>query len=317
MSTFALFWFEWESNKYISRMKVGTSEATALDFKIRGFDYLVALDGEGERSHYTGDGYSDGKQLARFLEDTIADMEYYVTIPFYFYQFGKKIPRDSVSGNFDGSYWQRWIDGVVDSAGNNLKGFYWSLEAPGQFTYGYGDGIVSRYLIEGISYYVRRDYGLDLIWIPSLGGRTISDLEKYTDIKHYHGYFDYVFCQPNYYQKQFMSDGAPYQYSNLLDVFQWIQSIDYPTVSIELEADRGVLGIRCLDNRDCPTGTSCDGSYCHENCRALNSVSCIDYACDYVNAQYDTLGKLWTNRAYYFSTNLKAIDTVRNRCPKW
>ena len=60
MSTFALWWFKWNGYDYESRMKIGGRKATVYDLKNRGFDYLLALDGEGGASNYSGPGYDNG-----------------------------------------------------------------------------------------------------------------------------------------------------------------------------------------------------------------------------------------------------------------
>ena len=155
--------------------------------------------------------------------------------------------------------------------------------------------------------------------MPSLGARSINHLDMYVrdTLLTMKMYMDDIFCQPNYYQKSVMSDGSSYTYDKLRDTLVWIRNIGYPNVSVELEGDRVVLGLECVDGRDCPEGMNCDGGLCGENCRDSNPSTCVEKACDYVNAQYDTKGGLWVYRAYYFSTDLKVVDTVRNYCSKW
>jgi len=41
------------------------------------------------------------------------------------------------------------------------------------------------------------------------------------------------------------------------------------------------------------------------------------YACEYVKAQKEALGHLWSNRAYYFDTEESTVDHMRTNCPGW
>jgi len=307
MATFGLWRFKWNGSNYESRM----NGATVQDFKNRGFDYLIALDGEGNMSNYTGNGYNDGRELAEFLSDKLSGIQYYAPIPFYQYGAGNKNARDNPQGSFDNSYWQKWIDAFLSSSDPNLLGFYWSLESVLQTTTGYGAGKVSVGLIEGLSQYVR-GHGFKLLWIPALGGRTVDYLRKKSSLGddpsivqyNIRQYFNYIFCQPNYYQNS-------YPYEELKRIVDWIYN---KQMYMEMEADRTVLGLECVDGRDCPEGMNCDGGLCRENCRDSNPNVAIGYAGDYLQAQKEVLGGKFYHRAYYFSTDLRVIDEMENYC---
>jgi len=94
-----------------------------------------------------------------------------------------------------------------------------------------------------------------------------------------------------------------YTYQELVEVVNWIYDAA-PNTWIEMETDRSVLGES-------------------ENCRCIKTEcdcllsSCVDYACDYVRAEKDVTGSVWAQKAYYFSTEVEVIDTVRNQCSDW
>lgn len=46
MAKFTLWWVKWNGSNYESRMIVGDRKATPKDFRERGFDRIVVLDGE-------------------------------------------------------------------------------------------------------------------------------------------------------------------------------------------------------------------------------------------------------------------------------
>ncbi|WP_456398232.1 DUF4855 domain-containing protein [Palaeococcus sp. (in: euryarchaeotes)] len=296
MATFGLWRFKWNGSNYESRM----NGATVQDFKNRGFDYLIALDGEGNMSNYTGNGYNDGRELAEFLSDKLSGIQYYAPIPFYQYGAGNKNARDNPQGSFDNSYWQKWIDAFLSSSDPNLLGFYWSLESVLQTTTGYGAGKVSVGLIEGLSQYVR-GHGFKLLWIPALGGRTVDYLKKKSSLGddpsivqyNIRQYFNYIFCQPNYYQNSRMTPtNTLYEYNDLKNIVDWIYE---GQMYIEMEADKAILGIP-------------------EHCRCGTGGCCKEYASHYIKAQKDVLGSKFYHRAYYFSTDLRVIDEMEDHC---
>ncbi|KUH33959.1 hypothetical protein APY94_04310 [Thermococcus celericrescens] len=302
-------------------MTLGSTEATVYDFKNRRFNYLIALDGEGRASHYTGpltgygsynDGYRDGQRLAAWLTFKLQGIHYYITIPFY---TPAGNPRDNPQGSFDNSYWNGWVDGVLSIVDSNRKGFYWSLEAAGQITKGYGAGRVNEQLISDLSSYVR-SYGLKLIWIPALRDRDMEfiDNPEYVNIPQLRTYFNYIFVQPNYYQLSTLRDkyGNTYEYSyeELKKRVNWIYE---GQVYMEMEVDKTVLGISC-NNRNCPEDMRCIENTCVENCRSSTPIFALSYAGDYLRAQKDVLGSKFYHRAYYFSTDLNVIDNMERYC---
>lgn len=320
MATFALWWFKWNGSNYESRMGVGSREATVLDFKDRGFDYLIALDGEGGASNYSDspsydNGYTDGQELAMWLTFKLNGIPYYATIPFY-ESHSTSNPRGDPRGEFNNSYWHGWIDGVLSVVDSNRRGFYWSLESVLQTTTGYGAGKVSVGFIKGLSQYVR-GHGLKLLWIPALGGRTVDYLKRKSSLGdnpsyNIRQYFDYIFCQPNYYQNSRMAPtNTPYDYSSLKDIVDWIYE---GQMYIEMEVDRTVLGINCSGSEDCPEGMRCNAGVCWENCRSSDPDVAIGYAGDYLQAQKDVLGDKFYHMAYYFSTDLGVIEKTENYC---
>jgi hypothetical protein len=127
------------------------------------------------------------------------------------------------AGRFEGSYWAGWIEDFMMSSDTNLKGFYWTLENAWMFK---EDQIQKQ---AGISFSIIRDMaesihnnGFEFIWIPSactlnLAGTNIFPMGTYPGAFEF---FDYVFVQPNYYQKSIISDGKHiyrYNYEKLVE----------------------------------------------------------------------------------------------------
>jgi len=338
MSKFGLWWIRWDGNfgSYVSRMTLGGREPTSYYeavrwFKNRGFDRVVLLDGEGRGINYTGNGYEDGRYLALWVMSHISSIKYYVTIPF---SYGSGELRDNPSEGFANSYWRGWIDGVLSVVDSNRLGFYWSYESCLQAT-PHDEAHVTEEFIREMSRYIH-SYDQELIWIPATGSRTsvrgVSYLNDpdYDGILAIGGYFDYVFVQPNYYEYSRVDEkgnpNLPYTYEKLVEKIRWIHG-ELPkkikehnpnsttTVSIEMEADRTVLGIHCTRSRDCPKGMKCDSDIhtCYEHCRDHHSHKAIDYALDYVRALKDID---WnpSDLAYYFSTDFEVIDTLQEQC---
>lgn len=303
----------WNGSKYESRMtfegeKLSPSYKVVNAFKDRGFDRVVFLDIEGKDINYTGDGHKDGASLALWISSRISGMGYYVPIPFYKYQSND--PRDNLSKSFANSYWKDWIDGVLSISDSNRLGFYWDYESRFQ---------KEEEFIKEMSSYIH-NHEQEVIWIPSTGTSDVDSL-KNSAIPVISKYFDYVFVQPNYYE--YNSD---YTYEKLVEKVRWVYE-ELPkkirehnpnsttTVSIEMEADRTVLGIHCTSPGDCPEGMNCDSSIhtCYEHCRDHNPQKAINYALDYVRALKEIDWKP-SNLAYYFSTDFKVIDTLQEQC---
>ncbi|EHP83558.1 DUF4855 domain-containing protein [Methanotorris formicicus] len=168
-------------------------------------------------------------------------------------------------------------------------GFYWNFECPGQVSWGF----ITDWEIAQLSTYIKQKSNelnrkLEFIWIPSLGGRTIQQLED-SGVKNTMRYFNYVFCQPNYYQRDTMQDGSEYTYDKLVEILNWIRNASRNSY-IELEADNQVL----------------------------SNPNKVLRACDYVKAQKDSVVRdIWQRRAYYFDTKKEVIDRVRRTCPEW
>ncbi|KUH32043.1 hypothetical protein APY94_11045, partial [Thermococcus celericrescens] len=279
--------------------------------------------------NYTGNGYDDGLRMALWLSSRVGSMNYYVPIPFY--KYGSKKPRDNPSKGFNNSYWKDWIDGVLSVVDSNRLGFYWSYESCLQATPNDAAG-VSVEFIQKMSNYVH-NHGQELIWIPTIGNRDVTYLRKdaFDGILKIGGYFDYVFVQPNYYQNSDCikeingtKQTFPYSYDKLVERIQFIhgeltekiKEQNYHTVvSIEMEADRTVLGIPCGYSGKCPENMACDRNLktCYENCREHQYEKAINYALNYMRALHDT-GWKPSDLAYYFSTDLKVIDALQERC---
>lgn len=338
MSRIGLWWVRWDENLgiYESRMTLSGRRPASYQeavqwFKGRGFDRVVFLGGDGRGISYTGDGYKDGRYLALWIMSHIDSIKYYVTIPF---SYGNGELRDSPSKGFYNSYWKDWIDGVLDAPDSNRLGFYWSYESCLQAT-PYDEAHVTEEFIREMSSYIH-DHGQELIWIPSTGSRDsvrgVSYLNSpdYDGILTIGGYFDYVFVQPNYYQYSKVDEEGnprlPYTYEKFVEKVHWIYK-ELPkkikeynpnsttTVSIEMEADRTLLGIRCTNSGECPEGMNCDSNVhtCYEHCRDYHSQNAINYALDYVRALKD-VGWEPSDLAYYFSTDFKVIDILQEQC---
>ncbi|GAB6134869.1 DUF4855 domain-containing protein [Thermococcus prieurii] len=302
-------------------------------------------------------GRSDGRYFARWASTKTGSMKYYVPIPFS-YDLQNKIiykgkkdkeypapPRDCPMNGFDDSYWQGWIDGVLDVSDNNRIGFYWSYESCLQGTnydpnfYDYfepmckvnAEKYVNKYIkfIKNMSDYIH-DHNLEFIWIPATGTRDVKYLKNDSGIPVISGYFDYVFIQPNYYQYN-----LDYTYEKLVEKIRWVyeelskkirEQNPNTKVSIEMEADKAVLPGQ---NGHC---ASCK----HENqykCKNGDNEKCRERACQYVWAILEVYSEvfnrrppippdraidtLFPNRAYYFGTDFTVIDKVRETCPEW
>ncbi|WP_050003028.1 hypothetical protein [Thermococcus eurythermalis] len=150
MAKFTLWWVKWNGSNYESRMTVGSRKATVEDFKERGFDKIVVLDGEGRGSHYTGpyydSGRNDGKEFARWVADHISGVPLYITIPFK-RPDGSQRDQALISFKYSGvnSYYKGWIDGVLSIDNSNLRGFYWSYESCLQ-TGNYGKNVSREFI---------------------------------------------------------------------------------------------------------------------------------------------------------------------------
>ncbi len=337
MSKFGLWWIRWNGSEYESRMtfeeeKLSPSYKVVNAFRDRGFDRVVFLDREGKDINYTGNGYKDGASLALWISSRISGMRYYVPIPFY--KYGSNEPRDDPSDGFANSYWKDWIDGVLSVIDSDRLGFYWSYESCLQAT-PHDEHNVREEFIREMAEYIH-NHNQELIWIPATGGgssvRGVSYLNDpdYDGILTIGGYFDYVLVQPNYYEYSKVdekgSPNLPYTYEKLVEKVRWVYE-ELPkkirehnpnsttTVSIEMEADRTVLGIHCTSPRDCPEGMNCDSSIhtCYEHCRDHHPQKAINYALDYVRALKEIDWKP-SNLAYYFSTDFKVIDILQEQC---
>ncbi|WP_052293966.1 DUF4855 domain-containing protein [Methanothermococcus okinawensis] len=158
------------------------------------------------------------------------------------------------------------------------------LESCGQVNWGY----ITDSELNELSNYIRNERYQQVIWIPSLGGRTTQQLED-SGVKNTMRYFNYVFCQPNYYQKDTMMDGSEYTYEKFVEILNWVHNASQNSY-IELEADSKVLSDSNKVLRDCK----------------------------YVDAQKDSkVGDIWPQRAYYFDIEKEVIDRVRYTCPEW
>ena len=338
MSKFGLWWVMWDNGVYISRMTLGGRVPTSYDevvqwFKKRDFDRVVFLGNQGENIGYTGNGYEDGRYLALWIMSHISSIKYYVTIPFS--QYGSKKLRDDPSKGFANSYWKDWIDGVLSVFDNNRLGFFWSYESCLQAT-PHDEAHVTEEFIREMAEYIH-NHNQEFIWIPATGSgssvRGVSYLNDpdYDGILTIGGYFDYVFVQPNYYEYSKVDEkgnlGLQYTYEKLVEKVRWVYeelptkirehnpNAKITTASIEMEADRTVLGIHCTSPGDCPEGMNCDSNIhtCYEHCRDHHPQKAINYALDYVRALKDIDWKP-SNLAYYFSTDFKVIDTLQEQC---
>ncbi len=273
---YALWYFKY-TNTYEKEFN-----RTVDDLLNRGFNYAVALEvSEGRYIPQSGfsydDGYNDGKELGKWLDSYLRGIDYFVAIPYY--KEGSSNPGDKRGLD----YWKGYIDGIYYNTSDYQIGFYWNLESCGQVKWGY----ITDYELNELSNYIRNKH-YQFIWIPSLGGRTIQQLED-SGVKNTMKYFNYVFCQPNYYQRDTMQDGSEYTYDKLVEILNWIRKASQNSY-IELEADNQVL----------------------------SNPNKVLRACDYVKAQKDSIvGDIWQRRAYYFDTKKEVIDRVRRTCPEW
>lgn len=318
MANFGLWWVKWNGGEYESRMIKGRDEnwqgipATIDNFKELGFNYAVVLDGEGKGTPQQGysynDGYYDGNKFGSWLNRHFEGaIDYFASIPIL---NNTNISSKGVRGV---SYWKGWIDGVLDSTGGNLKGFYWSLEDAWQVS----DGTVYEEDIEEISAYVR-NLNKKLIWIPSA---CTLVLEK-TNIFSLAGLFDYVFVQPNYYQRGAIARGAndyiPYTY----EVFkEWLTKLenlknenDAFNIYIEMEADQSLLfyyidHTHLEENFRISLLEYCAPTFGPE-CLSQYTTEAKTVAYHYTKAQKDVLGGLYPNRAYYLSIDLNVISEM-------
>ncbi|WP_042698292.1 DUF4855 domain-containing protein [Thermococcus sp. PK] len=318
MANFGLWWVKWNGGEYESRMIKGRDEnwqgipATIDNFKELGFNYAVVLDGEGKGTPQQGysynDGYYDGNKFGSWLNRHFEGaIDYFASIPIL---NNTNISSKGVRGV---SYWKGWIDGVLDSTGGNLKGFYWSLEDAWQVS----DGTVYEEDIEEISAYVR-NLNKKLIWIPSA---CTLVLEK-TNIFSLAGLFDYVFVQPNYYQRGAIARGAndyiPYTY----EVFkEWLTKLenlknenDAFNIYIEMEADQSLLfyyidHTHLEENFRISLLEYCAPTFSPE-CLSQYTTEAKTIAYPYTKAQKDVLGGLYPNRAYYLSIDLNVISEM-------
>ncbi|WP_456371681.1 DUF4855 domain-containing protein [Methanocaldococcus sp.] len=277
MGSFALWYFGYDY-KYEKRFNGNVN-----DLLNRNFNYAIALEvSEGKDIPQSGslyiDGYNDGKELGKWIDHHLRGIDYFVAIPYYKEGCSNRGERRGLD------YWKGYIDGVYDNTSGYQIGFYWNLESCGQVKWGY----ITDYELNELSNYIRNERYQQFIWIPSLGGRTIQQLED-SGVKNTMKYFNYVFCQPNYYQRNTMQDGSEYTYNKLVEILNWIWEASWNSY-IELEADNQVL----------------------------SNYNKVLRACEYVNAQKDSVvGDIWPQRAYYFDTEKEVIDRVRYTCPEW
>nr|WP_206204647.1 DUF4855 domain-containing protein [Thermococcus sp. MAR1] len=319
-------------------MTVGDRKATVDDFRERGFDRVVVLDGEGRNSHCSGfmysNGYNDGRELAKWVLSLGIDMPFYITIPFS-RPDGRQ--RDQAQASFSSvpdSYYRGWINGVLSVDIDNMKGFYWSYESPLQ-TGPHGEN-VSREFIQSLHDYVH-GHGQELIWIPTIGNRAMKWITNpdYVTIPTLAEYFDHVFVQPHYYQTTKLDDGSDYTLQELALRVKWMS---YNGLSIEMEADNTIVG----ENSNCAyckntQGTWREGHFiekvgCDKIPNQETEQKCINRACDYISAivevyieefhsspisVQEAVSTLFPDRAYYFGTDLKVVDKVRAKCSEW
>ncbi|WP_456394230.1 DUF4855 domain-containing protein [Thermococcus sp.] len=312
MVRLGLWYYSWDENtgRYYSRPRTGTESAGVNDFQNRGFDRVVILDNEGTQTKYSGPGYengrNDGTEFAMWCTSVVSNIPYYVTVPFFKYT-DKNNGRDTNIQNFYGTYWHGWVDGVLSVVDTNRVGFYWSLE-----TFVQEDHVELNFVKELANYIHNK--GLEVIWIPSLLGYPASKLRDMEQGKPHNAipelgeYFDHIFAQPKYYQKDKLVNSEPYTYSELVEIVEYILERG---ISIEMEADERVLG----QGGNCP----------------FSSTECISRTCDYSKAIVDAYlaivnavpyrdispEEILPNRAYYFGVNLEVIDRVREECPRW
>ncbi|NJE00494.1 DUF4855 domain-containing protein [Thermococcus sp. JdF3] len=311
MSKFGLWWVKWNGSGYKSRMS-----GTAREFRNLGFDSAVVLFSY-KHIRYTGNGREDAHYLSRYLQDEM-DISYYAPIPFF---NPSKRPVGDTAGRFEGSYWAGWIEDFMTSSDTNLKGFYWTLENAWMFK---EDQIQKQ---AGISFSIIRDMaesihnnGFEFIWIPSactlnLAGTNIFPMGKYPGAFEF---FDYVFVQPNYYQKSIISDGKHtyrYNYEKLVEWIRTLESLknrhDAFNVFMEMEADRSLLynyisKTHIEENFRESLIERCGPRFTHE-CLIQYTNDAKETAFQYITAQKDALGWKYGNLAYYFSVDFDVI----------
>ena len=322
MLRFGLWWVRWNEKlgTYESRMTLGGREPTSYYeavqwFKDRGFDRVVLLGGEGRGIKYSGDGYEDGRYLALWIMSHIDSINYYVTIPF---SYGDGELRDDSSRGFTSSYWKRWIDGVLSVVDSNRLGFYWSYESCLQTT-SHDEAHVTEEFIREMSDYIHH-HDQELIWIPTIGNRTVDQVKTFCAIPTLAGYFNHVFVQPHYYQTTKLSDGSDYTFQELVRRLKWMRENG---LSIEMEADNSIIG----EKSNCTYCKSTQGWWendtfheqvgCDETPTPETEEECINRACDYYKAILEVSPGAFTTRAYYFGTDLRVVDKVRSKCPDW
>ena len=316
MSKFGLWWVRWDGSDYESRMTVGGRKATVEDFKERGFDRIVVLSGEGRGIKYSGpfydSGYNDGKEFARRVSNYIHRIPLHMTIPF---SRPDGVLRDQVQVPFKysgvNSYYKGWIDGVLSVNNSNLRGFYWSYESCLQTT-SYDGAHVTEEFIQYMYDYIR-EHGLELIWIPTIGNRTIDQINNkgLVAIPALAKYFNHVFVQPHYYQTTKLNDGSDYTFQELVARVRWL--IDNG-LSIEMEADNSIIGEKsnCAYCKSTQNREGCDRTPTPEI-----EEKCINRACDYYRAIREVNSSAFSTRAYYFGTDLRVVDKVKKKCPDW
>ena len=305
MTTWGLWYYKWNGSGY----------EVLSDWTDQKFDYIIVTDGgpggtEGLTTKYSGvgynNGYNDAGELIEKIENQwLSGRNYIVEIPYFKYQ-QKPHARDL-------NYWLGWIDGAAAWGSSGLKGFYWSLENIRYIQ----AGELSRYTIEAIWGRImenRREYGQDyqFIWIPSLRSLFVSryfsseqdvlEAVAYeTDVPNIANYFNKVFIQPGYYfankkipnsenktKKILLEHGIVYTYNLLVNILRDIHKFMPSNVSIEMEVDGD-----------------------------LNYQANWEYACDYVKAQREALGYLWSDRAYYFDKRGNTFEEMKSHCPGW
>ncbi|WP_457751630.1 DUF4855 domain-containing protein [Thermococcus sp.] len=318
MANFGLWWIRWNGSDYESRIIKGRDgnwqgiPATIDDFKRLGFDYAVVLDGEGrstpQRGYSYNDGYYDGNNFGNWLNRHFKGaIGYFASIPIL---NNTNISSKGVRGV---PYWKGWVDGVLDSTGQALKGFYWSLEDAWQVS----DGTVYEEDIEEMSAYVR-NLNKKLIWIPSA---CTLVLEK-TNIFNLAVFFDYVFVQPNYYQRGAIARGAddyiPYTYEVFMEWLTKLEDLKRENsvfnVYMELEADQSLLSYyvnhtHLEENFRISLLEYCAPTFSYECLnRYVTKAKTIAY--HYAKVQKDIIGSSYPNRAYYFSIDLNIVNEM-------
>jgi hypothetical protein len=296
MANFGLWWIRWNGSKYESRMNGSLDE-----FREMGFDYVVVV-GNQVNIQYTGNAETDAYNLSEYLSEHMS-IPYYITIPF---RAPNGTPRGNITGDFKGSYWEKWINVFVSSSDPNLRGFYWSLENAWMFKQDQieNEGGISYNLIRAMSEQIH-SAGFEFIWIPSastmhLEGTNIFPLNNYEcpNCPGAYEFFDYIFVQPNYYLTKGASNIPGYQdFKSYLKTLESLKSSYHAgNVYLEMEADECVIGG--------------DG-----NCRTCyDSQNCTKLASDYIRVQLDILGHRYPYRAYYFGITLNVISYINTYC---